>query len=175
MTKNPQRYCRWWEGTMRTLTTFRFVPATLFATAYLCFMAIFTNQQPLAQLSERPNEPGAQSNSSTAGLLDGLRFKAGIVKAEDGSGNALEDTLTFRNGEFSSAICKRYNFTASPYWVRTEGETVHFLAELDSPTDGKMVWKGTITGDTLKGTMHWTKERWYWTCLLYTSPSPRDA
>ena len=26
-----------------------------------------------------------------------------------------------------------------------------------------MIWKGTITGDKLKGSMHWTKKRWYWT------------
>ena len=148
---------------MRTSRTFRFAPATLFVAAYLCFTAILPIQQPFAQSAERSSEPGAQSGTSKAGLLDGLQFKAGIVKAEDGSGNALEDTLTFRNGEFSSAICKRYNFAASPYWVRTEGETVHFLAELNSPTDGKMVWKGTITGDKLIGTMHWTKKRWYWT------------
>lgn len=75
----------------------------------------------------------------------------------------LGDVLTFSNGIFSSEICKRYNFKGAPYWVRVEGDQVHFLAELTSPTDGRMLWKGTIRGGILKGTMRWTKKRWYWT------------
>ena len=136
--------------------------ATIFAAACLFLTATFPGQQPLAQSSEQSDALSAQSIPSTNDFLDGLQFKAGIVK-EDGSGNALGDTLIFSNGQFSSVVCKRYNFTASPYWVRTEGETIHFLAELNSPTDGKMVWKGTVTGNKLKGTMRWTRKRWYWT------------
>jgi len=26
-----------------------------------------------------------------------------------------------------------------------------------------MVWKGTVSGDKLDGTMRWTRTRWYWT------------
>ena len=106
----------------------------------------------------RPNKSG--------GLLDGRQFKAGILRADaepDGEKPPLGDQLMFSNGKFSSAVCKRYNFAEAPYWVRVEGDQVHFLAELTSPTDGKMVWKGTVRGDTLEGTMRWTKERWYWT------------
>lgn len=99
----------------------------------------------------------------TTVYLDGLRFKAGIVSIEDGPENALEDTLIFRDGKFSSVICQRYNFAAAPYWIRTEGGTIHFLAELNSPTDGRMIWKGTVSGDKLDGTMRWTRKRWYWT------------
>ena len=47
--------------------------------------------------------------------------------------------------------------------METQAEVEVVLAELTSPTDGKMVWKGTIRGDTLEGTMRWTKKRWYWT------------
>jgi len=133
-----------------------FVAACLFLTAT-------SVQQSLAQTSESSSAPATQSIPSTNDLLDGLQFQAGIVKAEDGSENALEDTLIFNDGKFSSVVCKRYNFTAAPYWVRTDGENVHFLAELSSPTDGKMVWKGTITGNKLEGTMRWTRKRWYWT------------
>jgi len=104
--------------------------------------------------------------SAAGGMLDGRQFKAGIVRIEEDDGEKKEplgDQLMFGNGMFSSAICKRYNFKEAPYWVRVEGEKTHFLAELTSPTDGKMLWKGTIQGDTLVGTMRWTKKRWYWT------------
>ena len=124
--------------------------------------------QPLVQGSWAQTADGGsttnnQSTPLAGDLLDGLHFKAGIVKTVDGEGNALEDTLTFSGGKFSSAVCERYNFTAAPYWIRTDGQSVHFLAELDSPTDGKMVWTGTIVDNRLKGTMRWTKKRWYWT------------
>ena len=60
-------------------------------------------------------------------------------------------------------MCRRFNFGEAPYWVREENGRIHFLAELTSPTDGTMVWKGTVRGDTLEGTMRWIKKRWYWT------------
>jgi len=103
---------------------------------------------------------------ASAGPLDGRQFSAGIVRDdadEDEKERPLEDRLMFNDGKFSSVVCKRYNFTEAPYWVRVEGDRIHFLAELTSPTDGRMVWKGTIRGDILEGTMRWTKERWYWT------------
>ena len=107
-----------------------------------------------AQTSNRPGQP-----------LDGMRFKATIVK--DAHGDApkqpLIDELDFHNGNFSSAICKRFNFTEAPYWVRMESGRVRFMAELQSPTDGTMLWKGTVEGGVLNGTMRWTKKRWYWT------------
>lgn len=108
----------------------------------------------------------AAPTAARGGMLDDRQFKAGIVRIEedqDEEKKPLGDQLTFSNGMFSSAVCKRYNFKEAPYWVRVEGEKTHFLAELTSPTDGRMLWKGTIQGNTLEGTMRWTKKRWYWT------------
>ena len=135
----------------------------LIPAAWLFFAAPFAIQQSSAQSAEPADTSNAQSIPSTNRLLDGLQFKAGIVKSEDGSGNSLEDTLVFSDGNFSSVVCKRYNFSAAPYWIRTEGKRIHFLAELTSPTDGTMVWKGTVADGELRGTMRWTKKRWYWT------------
>ena len=113
------------------------------------------------------------SSSPTTGLpasdvspLDGRRFRAGIVRDdadEDAKAQPLEDKLLFENGKFSSVVCRRYNFAEAPYWVRVEGDRIHFMAELTSPTDGTMRWTGTIRGNQLTGTMRWTKRRWYWT------------
>ncbi len=96
--------------------------------------------------------------------LDGLRFETRIVReGNDEGAEPLTDELLFQDGNFSSAVCKRYNFAAAPYWMRIDGDRVRFLAELTSPTDGTMLWTGTIKDDVLEGTMRWTKERWYWT------------
>jgi hypothetical protein len=113
--------------------------------------------------SVRAGDPLSVSSAVAAAPLDGRTFRARIVRAGAEEDGPLGDELTFSDGRFSSAICKQYNFAEAPYWVRLEGDRIHFLAELTSPTDGRMLWKGTVEGDTLEGTMHWTKKRWYWT------------
>ena len=136
------------------------VAAVTVATTFLLSTSAWA-QSPAISTEAKMGHPIA-----SVALLDGRQFNAGIVQAdaeEDGTKPPLVDQLMFSNGKFSSAVCKRYNFTEAPYWVRVEGDQVHFLAELTSPTDGRMVWKGTVRGDTLEGTMRWTKERWYWT------------
>ena len=116
-----------------------------------------------AQTAPGPASAEARTESAQLGPLDGLQFKVGIVREGVEEENPLDDTLTFDGGNFSSAICERYQFAAAPYWTRREGDKVHFLAQLESPTDGRMVWTGTITGAGLEGTMRWTRTRWYWT------------
>ena len=115
--------------------------------------------------AQQITEGGTTAAASSARTLDGLQFSAGIVRSSEAeTGNEpLRDTLIFKDGQFSSVVCERYNFTSAPYWIRSEGDQVHFLVELTSPTDGKMVWKGTIRDEKLEGTMRWTRKRWYWT------------
>jgi hypothetical protein len=135
----------------------RCVVAMPFLTALV--MAGVTWQGSRAAASESPPEPPV----AVAAPLDGRTFSARIVRAGSGEDGPLEDELLFSDGMFSSAICKTYNFAEAPYWVRREGDRIHFLAELTNPTDGTMLWKGTIEGGTLDATMQWTKKRWYWT------------
>ncbi len=120
-------------------------------------------QSALGQDNAQTN--GTNPVTTPAQSLDGLQFSAGIIRSSEAdSGNApLGDTLVFKDGEFSSAICERYNFSSAPYWIRQDSEQIHFLAELSSPTDGKMVWQGTVRDGKLEGTMRWTRKRWYWT------------
>jgi hypothetical protein len=104
-------------------------------------------------------------NGHTLAVLDGQIFTAAIVKDEQGAtpSDPLIDRLQFVDGHFSSEICERYGFVAAPYWIRGEADKIEFHAVLQSPTDGTMVWQGTITDGVLDGTMTWTRERWYWT------------
>ena len=74
-----------------------------------------------------------------------------------------EDVLKFSGGKFTSSECFQYGFKGGPYKTTIEGDTIHFQAETISPTHGKMVWQGTLKGDTLDVTYSWTKERWFWT------------
>ena len=118
-----------------------------------------------SQVARTPSASKNESVVPTRGPLDGQRFKVRIVRAtnDEVKQGGLGDVLIFRKGKFSSAICKKYNFKEAPYWVRSEHGKMHFFAELNSPTDGRMVWTGTVEKGVLLGTMHWTKKRWYWT------------
>ena len=148
-----------WLG-LRLNQTITWVVAATFVAAFLLVATAWS------QSSINPSEATVTPPVSNISLLDGRQFSAGIVRNdadEDEKKRPLGDKLFFSDGKFSSAVCRKYNFAEAPYWVRVEGDQVHFLAELTSPTDGRMLWKGTIRGDNLEGTMRWTKKRWYWT------------
>lgn len=126
-------------------------------------VSFFVLLATLPQLASSQDD--ARLETFAVNPLDGMQFVAGIVGDgdEQAQKRPLEDKLLFEDGNFTSLVCKRYNFKSAPYWIRREGDRIHFLAELSSPTDGKMVWKGTIHDGKLSGTMRWTRERWYWT------------
>jgi hypothetical protein len=100
-------------------------------------------------------------NKAVSHLLDGKKFSG--PTGEKGKKVHHEDVLTFRDGKFTSSECFQYGFKGGPYTTTIEGDTIHFQAETISPTHGKMMWQGTLKGDSLDVTYNWTKERWFWT------------
>lgn len=120
---------------------------------------------PLVVSRSRPlaSTPSVEGIPAT---LDGLVFQARILRDDRDAPPPLVDRLTFADGAFSSEICTRYGFAASPYWLRPFGGEVQFLTEMHSPSAGTMVWQGRVRGRKLDGTMRWQKRRWYWTIDL---------
>jgi hypothetical protein len=101
------------------------------------------------------------TNTAVSHLLDGKKFIG--PTGEKGKKIHHEDVLKFSDGKFTSSECFQYGFKGGPYNATIEGDTIHFHAETVSPTHGKMVWQGTLKGDTLDVSYSWTKERWFWT------------
>lgn len=93
--------------------------------------------------------------------LEDRRFVGPLVVADDTQGN--KDILTFKNGRFSSRICRQYGFSPAPYWVRRDSEGLHFRARMSSARSGTMRFEGVFDGKEMHATAHWIKERWYWT------------
>jgi len=87
--------------------------------------------------------------------LDGLVFVGEI--GEQGKAKGDQDEFVFQDGTFRSAACDPYGFTAAPYATQAEGDAVSFESETVSPTDGRMVWRGTINGGSIEGTATWHK------------------
>lgn len=97
------------------------------------------------------------------GPLDGMTFVAEL--GLNGKPKDIKDTFVFANGTFLSKECEfRCKYPARPYFVRKNGKMTQFLSETKCPyKDAKITWRGTIDGDTVKGTSTWTIKRWYWT------------
>lgn len=132
-------------------------PRTVVFSVALFLAAYLTPPTTAAQESTK----NAQENVAASHILDGKKFIG--PTGEKGKKVHHEDILRFSDGKFTSSECFQYGFKGGPYTTAIEGDTIHFQAETISPTHGKMVWQGTLQGDTLEVTYTWTKERWFWT------------
>jgi hypothetical protein len=98
----------------------------------------------------------AGAAETKSGPLDGKAF-AGET-GEKGKDKGGPESFVFRDGTFDPLQCHPYGFGAAPYTARTEAGAVSFESETVSAKEGRMLWKGTARGDSLEGTMVWTKE-----------------
>ena len=102
----------------------------------------------------------AQAPTGQAHAIDGLSFHG--QTGEQGKGEHHEDTITFEDGYFRYLDCENWGFSAAPYSVRKQGDSLLFEAILRSPDRGRLEWRGIITGDKASATFRWLHERWYW-------------
>ena len=102
-------------------------------------------------VSAASGAPGAK------GALDGKTFVA--ESGEKGKPAGLEnETIHFANGKFHSVACDAYGFGDGAYTATAAPDgSVRWTAETSSPKEGKISWKGTVTGDKIDGTYVWTK------------------
>jgi hypothetical protein len=97
-----------------------------------------------------------EGTTPAAGALDGQTFVGEMGK--QGSANGDKDEFVFQNGTFRSIACDPYGFGDGAYNAATEGDAIQFQAETTSPTDGRMVWEGTIRGQSLEGAATWYRD-----------------
>jgi len=109
------------------------------------------------------NPTATGSEKSVPGPLDGLTFQGAL--GPDGEPKDVPDTFVFENGTFVSKECElRCKYPARPYFVRLNGNKTEFISETQCPyKDAKIVWRGTVEGDRIKGKSSWIVKRWYWT------------
>ena len=92
---------------------------------------------------------------SAGGALDGKTFTA-FLDGED-------DVLTFQDSTFHSLSCDEWGFGTGEYTTEEQGDSISFEVKTTSENDGSLVWKGTVRGDTIKGSYLWTKKGWFGT------------
>ena len=103
------------------------------------------------------------TEESGSGPLDGMTFTGAL--GPSGKPKDIEDSFVFANGTFVSKECEsRCKYPARPYFVRSNGNQTEFISETQCPyKDARIIWRGTIQGDKIKGVSTWTVKRWYWT------------
>ena len=103
----------------------------------------------------------AQAAPNTEGRLDHSQWKIKITPDEAAKRQgekAGRDALVFRDGKLISKGCGRYGFGPSTYTANQSGSTWTFNTEQTSPNKGNTSWSGQISGNTITGTMLWTKK-----------------
>lgn len=124
----------------------------------------------LAIILHSLSTPELLQAGESQGLLDGRSYvgKTGEVGKE-----ATEDEeILFKDGKLHSVGCEPWGFNDGEYRAihPGEGEKIHFEAETESPKHGKIVWKGTVEGESIDVMYTWskkgllgtkTKEKWF--------------
>ena len=142
----------------KKITTIVFSSMGLFLMIILCVLAM-----PAWSSDQTNGNASEMSGATGTAILDGLTFVGAL--GPEGKPADVEDTFVFEDGKFVSKECEeRCKFPASPYFTRHVGETIEFVSRTECPyKKAELVWKGTVVGDTIKGVINWTSERWYWT------------
>jgi hypothetical protein len=97
-----------------------------------------------------------------ADLLDGKSFAGKNGEVGQKLAEYEDEEIIFQDGMFTSISCEPYNFNTSPYNAKIVGDKINFDVVTESPTHGKISWRGVVEGDQVEVVFVWTKERWYW-------------
>ena len=98
--------------------------------------------------ASKPSVPAAHQP------LDGKVFDVVLVEANGGKQGP--DMLAFDAAMFESSACRPYGFTAANYSAFAQGADVRFEAVAKSKDAGTNAWKGTVHGDSVRGTLTMT-------------------
>ena len=110
--------------------------------------------------------PAAQLFAQAA-PLDGKVFVADA--GEKGkAADEKADIITFKDGKFHSSLCDQYGYGKANYKAIAQGDAIVFEVETQSEKDGRLVWKGSVTGDQIEGNFtHYRKGGFF-----NSSPAP---
>ena len=100
---------------------------------------------------------GGDNKADTKGLLEGKTFTAEI-KESGKDGETTPDEIIFTDGTFHSADCDQHGFEPSSYEAREDDGMILFTSTSTSAAEGKIDWKGMVTGNSIKGIFIWQKE-----------------
>ena len=101
---------------------------------------------------------------NAAAQAAGLEGKVFIADAGPKGKPADEkgDVITFSGGTFHSSVCDQWGYNKGTVAATQEGDVIRFETETRSDSDGRLVWRGVVTGSVIEGTfVHYRKPAWY--------------
>lgn len=101
--------------------------------------------------------PLSSCSQSKANQLDGKKFTI-VTMEKDKPITAAVEHAEFSNGKFFTQECARWGFESGKYTSDAKKDVTTFESTLLSANEGKMIFTGTITGNTIEGTMVWSKQ-----------------
>lgn len=104
--------------------------------------------------------PALLQAGETGGILDGKSYTG--KSGEKGKEASEDEEIVFSDGKLHSVGCEPWGFNDGEYKAMQSGEDkkIQFEAETESPKHGRIVWKGTVEGDTIDVSYTWTKKGW---------------
>ena len=75
--------------------------------------------------------------------------------------NGDNDTLTFRDGLFHSALSAGNGHDKGAYTTVAQGDKIWFEATTVSPDEGELIWTGVVVGDAINGSYLHTRKGWF--------------
>jgi hypothetical protein len=102
-------------------------------------------------------------------ILDGRAFIAD-AGPKGKPADEKDDVITFADGKFHSRLCDKYGYGMGAYKATKAGDAIEWETETLSEKDGRNVWKGTVRGSEIEGTLVHHPKGW----LLNPNPSPEE-
>ncbi|MBI3828560.1 MAG: hypothetical protein HY291_03535 [Planctomycetes bacterium] len=115
-----------------------------------CLAAFFFLATAAAYAAEKA-EPKAPEGEWT------VQLKPAAGNKLKGTTQAYPDTITIKDGKFSTQVNTKYGFDAVACKVKTEGGKTLVTAELSDEKHGKNTYELTFSGTAVEGTMKWGK------------------
>lgn len=109
-----------------------------------------------------PSAGGEQTSkeAAPASSLDGTTWPVKLIPdaaaAQKGE-KSFDDELAFKNGQVAMSACIKAGFAPSSYTLAPSGSAWSFETRQISKKQEKTDWRGLVSGDSIKGTMVWTK------------------
>jgi hypothetical protein len=122
--------------------------ALVLSTSFLLVAACSSSGTSSAASTE--NHPSKPNVAAAHQPLDGKVFDVVLVQP---NGQKDPDQLVFDSATFESLACRPYGFKAATYSAHAQGGDVAFESSPKSKDAGANMWKGTVHGSTVSGTL----------------------
>jgi hypothetical protein len=106
------------------------------------------------------------ANAQTASSLNGQSYTY-VMKNINGSGDEVQDMITFQNGTMNSQTLGSRGYTSAKVAEKPGANGSSFEVTLASKSEGTRLYRGTVNGSTIEGTITVTDKQGVQTTMAF--------